>query len=404
MHPSNANYYAILAVEASDSGAEDRAESASEAKADSVKSDDENTTKQPSPTKPSSPSSQRPSSVLLQNTSPTLPHHPPTVPVLQEPIPGLLISEGPRTLPEKEPNNPTGRAADVVEQPQRGHQPEPPMNMATHLAAAPGEGRRGGTLSPRPNKARENKANILCRNIGIYGHCRYESEGCPYNHDPSSFLPKATLLPNPNENMKRGFSADSPAFTPRQPNTNGTSSAPRSTTISPKSANAAPFTPKTNQAQLAAATNAFQPKDATSQWAGHDFQEFIPGTFDQGHGLAQADPTAAANLLGYSDPYTALSLTSGIQGMNTAHAAAQANPYATDASSMGGTAFYGAAHNFAQPAQYHLYAPMGTDREKLQGYQRLVYDLFIPQDIREEIQRKAEASLQTLPSKLRIGV
>ncbi|KAJ0157860.1 Uncharacterized protein HZ326_13657 [Fusarium oxysporum f. sp. albedinis] len=35
--------------------------------------------------------------------------------------------------------------------------------------------------SPRP-KGRENK-DTLCRNVLIYGHCRYEDQGCAFSHD-----------------------------------------------------------------------------------------------------------------------------------------------------------------------------------------------------------------------------
>ena len=48
--------------------------------------------------------------------------------------------------------------------------------------------------------------------------------------------------------------------------------------------------------------------------------------------------------------------------------------------------------------QYHLYAPLGPHRENLLSYQRTVHDMFIPDALREELQRKAEASLQVLPS------
>jgi PAB-dependent poly(A)-specific ribonuclease subunit 3 len=48
--------------------------------------------------------------------------------------------------------------------------------------------------------------------------------------------------------------------------------------------------------------------------------------------------------------------------------------------------------------QYHLYAPMGTDRKRLEGYQRLVHDLFMPQELREDLQKKSEATLRVLPT------
>ncbi|KAH8654487.1 hypothetical protein BGZ60DRAFT_386045 [Tricladium varicosporioides] len=41
--------------------------------------------------------------------------------------------------------------------------------------------------SPRP-KGRENSKDTLCRNVLIYGHCRYEEQGCAFNHDPNKSL------------------------------------------------------------------------------------------------------------------------------------------------------------------------------------------------------------------------
>ncbi|KAJ6191144.1 hypothetical protein N7519_001165 [Penicillium mononematosum] len=48
--------------------------------------------------------------------------------------------------------------------------------------------------------------------------------------------------------------------------------------------------------------------------------------------------------------------------------------------------------------QYHLYAPIGPHSQNTLGYQRNVHDLFIPNDLREELQKKSAATLQTLPN------
>jgi hypothetical protein len=47
---------------------------------------------------------------------------------------------------------------------------------------------------------------------------------------------------------------------------------------------------------------------------------------------------------------------------------------------------------------------MGPHREDLLAYQRLPHDFFMPEKLREELQRKSEASLQTMPSELASGV
>lgn len=84
--------------------------------------------------------------------------------------------------------------------------------------------------------------------------------------------------------------------------------------------------------------------------------------------------------------------------------AVQANPYSHDAAaavaaSIGGAAFFSGPTGFQQPLQYHLYAPIGPHSSNILGYQRNVHDLFLPNDFREELQKKTAATLQTLPSK-----
>jgi hypothetical protein len=82
-------------------------------------------------------------------------------------------------------------AADVVEEPEQIED----TDMATALGTSPGDSRRSNVISPRP-KGRENSKNTLCRNINIYGHCRYENEGCAFNHDQNS------LKNNPSQSME----------------------------------------------------------------------------------------------------------------------------------------------------------------------------------------------------------
>lgn len=65
--------------------------------------------------------------------------------------------------------------------------------------------------------------------------------------------------------------------------------------------------------------------------------------------------------------------------------------------------FRGANESWEQ-VQYHLYAPLGPHRENLLPYQRTVHDFFISDGLREELQRKAEASLQILPSKRSVNL
>ncbi|EON62168.1 hypothetical protein W97_01388 [Coniosporium apollinis CBS 100218] len=105
----------------------------------------------------------------------------------------------------------------------------------------------------------------------------------------------------------------------------------------------------------------------------------------------QADPSVTAPVL---NPYSSYNSSS----TSLAAAGQQANPYAQDASSISGTAYYQNANALAQPPQYHLYFPLGPYRENLLAYQKIAHNFFIPDDLREELQRKAEAARQVLPN------
>ncbi|KAL1637858.1 PAB-dependent poly(A)-specific ribonuclease subunit 3 [Neofusicoccum ribis] len=249
------------------------------------------------------------------------------------------------------------------------------------IGGSPGDSRRA-VASPRPNKGRDYnpKGNILCRNVTIYGHCRHEHNGCVFQHDPSKITGAQA------ENVKKRFNVDSPSFTPLQPSTNGVTSSPRQTTISPKAANAAIFTPKSS----VKASLAVHAKETTPEWHAHDFQEFVPQGYDvQGDSAVQA---AALN------PYDTFAASSAMGGMSPANHPAQLNPYSQDPSAMGGAAFFQNTAGFTQPIQYHLYAPMGPHSENLLAYQKTTHDFFIPDHLREDLQRKSEATRQILPN------
>jgi PAB-dependent poly(A)-specific ribonuclease subunit 3 len=82
----------------------------------------------------------------------------------------------------------------------------------------------------------------------------------------------------------------------------------------------------------------------------------------------------------------------------------QYNPYLEDTTSItaNGGAFFQGQANYTTPVQpllYHLYAPVGPHKEDLLPYQRSVHDLFMSDRLREELQKKSEASLQVMPSK-----
>ncbi|KAI5867682.1 putative poly(A)-binding protein-dependent poly(A) ribonuclease [Durotheca rogersii] len=81
----------------------------------------------------------------------------------------------------------------------------------------------------------------------------------------------------------------------------------------------------------------------------------------------------------------------------------QYNPYAEEHNALAGASapYFSAPNSYttpSQPLQYHLYYPIASARETLQPYQRQVHDLFIPESLREDLQKKSEAARQVLPS------
>ncbi|KAI5246881.1 PAB-dependent poly(A)-specific ribonuclease subunit pan3 [Aureobasidium subglaciale] len=246
--------------------------------------------------------------------------------------------------------------------------------MAAPGTSSPGDMRRRHQ-SPRP-KGRENTKNVLCRNITIYGSCRAQNNGCPYNHDLPSKSNQQT------ESAKRFLNVDSPSFKPLSPVTNSVQPA-KTLGISPKAASAAIFTPK-----LTAAAPATAAKQSSTEWSQRGIQEFVPQNFVP----QAAENGQSGNSLASFDPFT-MQGNAG-QMSDTSHAP-QINPYAQDASALAASSMFSAAAAFAHPLSYHLYAPLGPHRENLMAYQRTTHDLFIPDHLREEMQRKSEASLQT---------
>lgn len=110
--------------------------------------------------------------------------------------------------------------------------------------------------------------------------------------------------------------------------------------------------------------------------------------------IAQVDNTASntTQLDAYSDPFLASQALHNIdlsqQGLN---------PYAEQSTAVSGQ-FYTDAVQFRHPLNYHLYASIAPRREQLLPYQRATADFFISDALREELQRKAEATLQVFPN------
>jgi PAB-dependent poly(A)-specific ribonuclease subunit 3 len=102
---------------------------------------------------------------------------------------------------------------------------------------------------------------------------------------------------------------------------------------------------------------------------------------------------------GLANPYEQYSGSPAVSGIGSASQQPRLNPYATDASALGGQgSYYTSNSQFSATPQYHLYVPMGPYRENLLAYQRTAHDFFISDELREDLQRKSDAAQQILPN------
>ncbi|ORY67440.1 PAB-dependent poly(A)-specific ribonuclease subunit PAN3 [Pseudomassariella vexata] len=247
--------------------------------------------------------------------------------------------------------------------------------MATSRFTPAERGRQ--MASPRP-KTRDSK-DTLCRNILIYGKCRYENQGCAFNHDQN----KADSFEN---SMKKSLNVDSPAFTPAQ-----LQSGTKKFTFSSQTVNATPFTPKGGaQDGDVSGGGVFNPA------AIREFTPQVPQNYDL-HATGTTNGVTPEASGSVHDPFFAMS------SMAQTLPAAQYNPYAEDQNHLAaaGGSYYTSQTGYTapmQPLQYHLYAPTGPYKQDLTPYQRQPHDFFLREDIREELHKKADATRQVLPN------
>ncbi|KAK5999000.1 PAN2-PAN3 deadenylation complex subunit PAN3 [Cladobotryum mycophilum] len=180
---------------------------------------------------------------------------------------------------------------------------------------------------------------------------------------------------------KKSFNVESPSFTPTF--LPGSSKKP---TFSSQAVTAPSFTPR----GLGATTPAATP-DGESLFNPASIREFTPG-FD-----LSSSGTLNGSVQDGPMPFDPFGMAP--PGMPPT----PYNPYADEHNPMagGGPTFYqpqGAFGAPLQPLQYHLYAPVGPYREDLMPYHRLTHDFFMPEKLREELQKKSEAALQVMPN------
>ncbi|KAG9966631.1 PAB-dependent poly(A)-specific ribonuclease subunit pan3, partial [Aureobasidium melanogenum] len=233
----------------------------------------------------------------------------------------------------------------------------------------------------------ENTKNVLCRNITIYGSCRAQNNGCPPNKQKGTqsmsgqFCMDLRLF-----SAKRFLNVDSPSFKPLSPVTNSVQPA-KNLGISPKAASAAVFTPKATTAVPIASA-----KQPSTEWSQRGIQEFVPQNF-----VPQVVPCAnrvvqrpRVVLLPTIFPHSTRSPCKGIlvrwpmlrTRRRSTHMLRMLLPWL----------------RLRCFQLLRLLLIQYADNPSL----RTTHDFFIPDHLREEMQRKSEASLQTFSIRISI--
>ncbi|KAL8983971.1 MAG: hypothetical protein Q9205_001943 [Flavoplaca limonia] len=250
-----------------------------------------------------------------------------------------------------------------------------------------------------------NKAvdDLIVNSLYFQGKVRcVERLGCAFNHEIVKANPTAAkAAPNAAsaESVKKRFNVDSPSFTPASLAVNGNQSKLKATGISPKFANAAPFKPKVTGAVSRPASTA--PSSTPSaqnynpnapEWTAADHQEYLPSSYNNAipPGSFQADQNGDSHPTVF-DHYTPTPT-------HQPTSQSQINPYAQDSSTMGSGTYFPGTTNYPQQLQHHLYAALPPHRELSQPNQRTARDFFIPENLRQILARKSEASRMTIPS------
>ncbi|KAK3679109.1 PAB-dependent poly(A)-specific ribonuclease subunit 3 [Vermiconidia calcicola] len=259
-------------------------------------------------------------------------------------------------------------------------------DMAAGFQRVSGDARRYPSSSFTRTENRPPMGTVLCRNGP---QCRKFQEGtCNYNHDFSA------LTANGLNAQKKTLNVESPAFTPAF-TPKGMSAQPAKMGISPKAAAAAAFTPR-GSGSVTPARNSHS-KEPSAEFvpqqvlqAPQQFTEFVPGQSFVPQQQMDVQTSIQTPINAFNDPFLSQAGITGLDGTQP-----QLNPYAHQTSGVGTQQFFQDTSSYKHPLNYHLYASIGPRRENLMAYQRSTSDLFIPDSLREDLQRKAEATLQT---------
>lgn len=246
--------------------------------------------------------------------------------------------------------------------------------------------------------------DTFCKNVLIYGYCKYENKGCAFSHTvkPTSSVPgsqgsNATTNSsgNTNADMKKKFNFNTPSFQP--------SSVPNLTNkfsnLSPNLKEIPVFVPSGGMSN-ADSGGINEPDMNDSVTPNKKFDASTPSFMPSNPYITNNEQISA--------PSPVMAQSVGTPGAK-ANGNIQHNPYLPGNAGTPQPTSAVAAPNSADvffqqptssyPLQHHLYAPAPPPRLTipLPPHEINVNLMFIPNDLRETLLKRNEATLQTLP-------
>lgn len=280
-----------------------------------------------------------------------------------------------------------------------------------------------------------------CRNVAIYGHCKYQNDGCPFDHASASVSSTSAAsnssasAQTPNSPAAQ-FSPGPSAASAKARAAATVPSSPLKGALSARNIAAAVFVPKTNggaSPSLSAASAAPAPTSGPDDVAADvseiridpgNTKEFTPKSFSQNAPTTPNPYAASYDAEALNNPFDPSQTHDSHMGTSTPSTAAAPalsnqssrayNPYEHmnefgDAAppqgppglGLGGAMDYYSAANGAakirQPLHYHLYAPPLPHVSNLHPHHLTANAFFLHPNQREELQRKQEAMLASVP-------
>ncbi|KAK9243272.1 hypothetical protein V1506DRAFT_544948 [Lipomyces tetrasporus] len=263
---------------------------------------------------------------------------------------------------------------------------QPASAVAPGSASAPNTGDKSTSQSPvkpastevrQPSINAGKQSQTLCRNILIHGYCKYENSGCIFRHDTTPVQQQQSTAKS--ESSRKRLNVDSPSF---MPGSIAPGSAATKSTLSVPSADSAIFVPRMSTPVSDNQSNSYTSPTAVDAYGQ---KPIINSQFVHGYSpMAQMAPHVGVDPSPVQQPIQTPTYEYGSMG-----------PYAQPSQDI----YYQQAQPaHYQPLNYHLYAPLSPYKVNLLPYQRTVQGFFLSDNLREELQRKTEASLQVLPT------